>query len=130
MVHILKYVALISMVEPTKAFMANSHTSPYLSSYQAGPLTNVNKITPSYLNLHPDQASELEAAASELLKTQEADSNEVTRQETVVVEERIIDDTNNHDSSPLSAASSSSSSQPIQKWWSTSFSSFVRRHGH
>jgi hypothetical protein len=117
MVYIAKYIAFISMVDPTIAFTATSQ--PHSSSYQVGLINSFNSITPTHLNLHPDQASELEAAASELLKNQQAEKHDET-------EEKIIDDTNNHDSSTLSA--SSSLSQPTRKWWSTSFSSFVRRH--
>lgn len=118
MVHITKYTAFILMVDPTIAF--TSTPRPHFSSCQVGLINSLNGIAPTHLNLHPDQASELEAAASELLKNQQAEKNDETS------EEKIIDDTNNHDSSTLSA--SSSLSQPTRKWWSTSFSSFVRRH--
>lgn len=125
MVHIAKYVAFISMVEPSKAFIAST-THPNPSSQLTGFLSSADRIRSSHLNLHPDQASELEAAASELLKSQQAENNEATRTRQEPLEEKIIDDTNNNDSSRLSA--SSSLSQPTRKWWSTSFSSFVRRH--
>lgn len=81
---------------------------------------------PTHLNLHPDQAPELEAAATEFMKTQ-SENTEDTGTSSDHTEQDLIDDTNNNSSSPLSATSSSI--KPARKWWSTSFSSFVRRHG-
>ena len=67
------------------------------------------------LQLHPDQADELEAAASEMLKLGVFDSDD------------NLDDTKHDQRSHLSAASATSSSIPTQKaWWSKTFFSFIR----
>lgn len=84
-----------------------------------------SSISRTNLNLHPDQASELEAAATELLKSHHNLNGDN--------DNTVNDDTNKPRSFTLSVASSSTSSSNTssqkKKWWSATFSSFVRRHG-
>lgn len=130
MVHIKEFAftsifALHAAVDPAMAFTATTHACPtrHFGSYTGTTTSSSSRGSMSILNLHPDQALELEAAASELLKvSEENEGNEK--------EEKLIDDTNNKRSSSPLSASSSSTSQPERKWWSMQFFSVVRRQGH
>jgi hypothetical protein len=83
------------------------------------------------LRLHPDQAQELEAAASEVFapKKQDQDEDDVDD----IVEESSIkyqDDTKHNKEPPLSAASATSSSSYLKGKcsWSRSFFAFISRY--
>jgi hypothetical protein len=111
-----------SMVDPAIAFTASTHSCP---TRHFGSHASQTRCPPSTttLRLHPDQALELEAAATELLKVQVENGEDAG-----TAMEELIDDTNNTPSSSMSAASSSAS-QPARQWWSSTFFSVVRRHG-
>jgi len=88
-----------------------------VTSFSPNPVTRMRRQQTQALQLHPDQARELEAAACEILKAP-GDMDSV-----------YIDDT--HDSgmrSPLSvAAAKSSSQQSGETWWSETFAKFISR---
>mmetsp|Transcript_491 Transcript_491/g.685 ORF Transcript_491/g.685 Transcript_491/m.685 type:complete len:136 (+) Transcript_491:287-694(+) len=120
----------VALVDPAFAFTASTNnailTRPcFISASLSSPQND-----PSHLFLHPDQAAELEAAATELLKGPSEDSEEFEIPGHHENKE-MYDDTKQQNSgkSPLSAASASSFAvkQPDQ-WWSKTFTSLVRRH--
>eukprot|EP00557_Chaetoceros_sp_GSL56_P004460 CAMPEP_0176499732 /NCGR_PEP_ID=MMETSP0200_2-20121128/13102_1 /TAXON_ID=947934 /ORGANISM="Chaetoceros sp., Strain GSL56" /LENGTH=93 /DNA_ID=CAMNT_0017898207 /DNA_START=128 /DNA_END=409 /DNA_ORIENTATION=+ len=84
------------------------------------------------LHLHPDQAQELEAAASEVFSQQhKQDKEDDPDDDIVAVDEsaKYHDDTKHDKESPLSAASATSS-LPLRERgsWSKSFFGFISRN--
>ena len=67
------------------------------------------------LNLLPDQAGELEAAASVIFAHEEPELDAV----------RLVDDTKHHDNKSSLSASSSSKPAVRNNWWSKSFFNLV-----
>lgn len=99
------------------------------SAFVSHPTRNIGCVSgshpPTTLNLHPDQALELEQAASEMLKSSfQVEDEPVEHQETISGEK--IDDTKNSLNSSHLSAASTSSPKPVRQWWSTTFT-FVRR---
>eukprot|EP00558_Chaetoceros_sp_UNC1202_P003263 CAMPEP_0197244352 /NCGR_PEP_ID=MMETSP1429-20130617/9500_1 /TAXON_ID=49237 /ORGANISM="Chaetoceros sp., Strain UNC1202" /LENGTH=124 /DNA_ID=CAMNT_0042704699 /DNA_START=18 /DNA_END=392 /DNA_ORIENTATION=+ len=113
----ISFMALVLSV--TQAFSPCSPEARSTFARSTVPSTFQKQSHPSYqpLNLHPDQAKELEAAASEIFF--QASPLEEGHQDTV--------SHGNAQSSPLSAASSSSAGKPSQKWWSKTFVNLVGR---
>lgn len=122
---IISIIALAAIiVDPAFAFSMSKSRPCHIAARH---FTTSTKTICAPVNLHPDQASELEAAATELMKSQQAKEEDSDNNDDENAKEERIDDTNKHTSSPLSAASSAA--QPAKKWWSTTFASMRRRSG-
>lgn len=79
------------------------------------------------LHLHPDQAQELEAAASEVFSPKKQNENDPD--DMVDEPPKYHDDTKHEKESPLSAASATSSSPLKERGsWSKTFFGFVSRN--
>jgi hypothetical protein len=79
------------------------------------------------LHLHPDQAQELEAAASEVFSQKKQDEDDPD--DTIDEPPKYHDDTKHEKESPLSAASATSSSSLKEKGsWSKNFFGFISRN--